>query len=214
MGPILFINPNSSQKVTDGMAEAVVPFAAAWVPGFECFSLPDGPATISTDMDVAEAAIGLAQVVRDRPDAAAYVIGCFSDPGLEVMRSLTDRPVIGFQAAGVLAAMARADLYGIITLGPLSRHRHRLRLRQSGLLDRFVGSIDLGGVSAEAVGHDPDTYEKSRAAGTELVARGAQAVVLGCAGFAPQRARLEDALGLPVIDPVAAAAGMALAAVL
>ena len=41
---------------------------------------------------------------------------------------------------------------------------------------------------------------------------GAEILVLGCAGMARYRARLEDALGVPVIDPTQAATAMAIAA--
>ena len=211
-GPILFINPNSSRKVTDSIAQAVRPFASAWDAGFECLTLDDGPSTIATDLDVAQAGLALSRLVQERSDAAAYVVGCFSDPGLETMRSLTDKPVLGLQQAGVLAAMSRADQFGIISLGPSAKVRHRLMLRQAGVSQRFVGSVDLGGASAESVGYDPDTFEKSCAAGRRLVEMGADIVVLGCAGFAPQRRKIEAAVGVPVIDPVLAAAGLALAA--
>jgi Asp/Glu/hydantoin racemase len=40
--------------------------------------------------------------------------------------------------------------------------------------------------------------------------RGADVIVMGCAGFAQHRAALEEALGLPVVDPTQAAVGMAL----
>jgi Asp/Glu/hydantoin racemase len=42
---------------------------------------------------------------------------------------------------------------------------------------------------------------------------GAEAVVMGCAGMARHRRPLEDALGIPVIDPTQAAVTMALGAV-
>jgi allantoin racemase len=42
---------------------------------------------------------------------------------------------------------------------------------------------------------------------------GAGAVVMGCAGMARMRLPLEDALGIPVIDPTQAATTMALGAV-
>ncbi len=42
---------------------------------------------------------------------------------------------------------------------------------------------------------------------------GAQVLVLGCAGMARYRARLEAALEVPVIDPTQAAVAMAIAAV-
>jgi len=42
---------------------------------------------------------------------------------------------------------------------------------------------------------------------------GAQAIVMGCAGMARHRRPLEEALGIPVIDPTQAAVTMALGAV-
>ena len=50
--------------------------------------------------------------------------------------------------------------------------------------------------------------------GTALRARGAGAVILGCAGMARHRPGLEAALGIPVIDPTQAAVAMAMGAVL
>ena len=41
----------------------------------------------------------------------------------------------------------------------------------------------------------------------------ADVLVLGCAGMARYRARLEAALGVPVIDPTQAAVAMAIAAI-
>jgi Asp/Glu/hydantoin racemase len=42
---------------------------------------------------------------------------------------------------------------------------------------------------------------------------GAEAIVMGCAGMARHRRALEEALGVPVIDPTQAAVTMALGAV-
>ena len=42
----------------------------------------------------------------------------------------------------------------------------------------------------------------------------ADVIVLGCAGLSAHRAKLENALGRPVVDPTQAAVAMALGAVL
>ena len=42
---------------------------------------------------------------------------------------------------------------------------------------------------------------------------GADVVVLGCAGMADYRAAMEEALGIPVVDPTQAAVSHAIAAV-
>ncbi|OYY77109.1 MAG: Asp/Glu racemase, partial [Rhizobiales bacterium 35-66-30] len=56
------------------------------------------------------------------------------------------------------------------------------------------------------------TRERMIAAGAFLRdAQQADVLILGCAGMARHRAALEDALGLPVIEPSRAATAMALA---
>ena len=47
----------------------------------------------------------------------------------------------------------------------------------------------------------------------DSLAHGAHVVVMGCAGMAQYRRVLEDAIGVPVVEPTQAAAGMALARV-
>ncbi len=213
-GPILFINPNSSVKVTEGIAAALAPLQLLSGPEFEAVCVPHGPATIASAEDAARAAVDVLEVARNRPDCSAYVIACFSDPGLDVLRAVLPQPVLGLQEASILTAMARADLYGIIALGRRSVARHRLRLRQMGVLERMVEELPLNDASAEDVGHSEEVFEEALRLGQRLKNGGAGALVLGCAGFAPRRAALEERLQMAVIDPVQAAGGMALIATL
>ncbi|MGR3804748.1 aspartate/glutamate racemase family protein [Marinibacterium profundimaris] len=209
-GKILIINPNSSAAVTQGIRDAIAHLAPPSGPAFEVTDLPESPATIMSGEDVAVAALGFANAVRARPDAAAYVSACFSDPGVDISRPLVPAPVIGIQEAGMLTAMAVADRFGIIALSPMSVARHRVRIRAMGVESRLAGELALPGVSAEASGRDPAVYDRCVSLGRELGEMGAGAVVLGCAGMAPVRARLEQEIGIKVIDPVQAAAAMAL----
>ncbi|WP_428928888.1 aspartate/glutamate racemase family protein [Marinibacterium sp. SX1] len=207
---IVIINPNSSAAVTQGIREAIAHLAPPSGPAFDVSDLPDSPETIMSSEDVAVAGLGFADALRARPDAAAYVSACFSDPGVEMSRRLVPAPVIGIQEAGILTAMAVADLYGIIALSPMSVARHRIKIRSMGVESRLAGELALPGVSAEASGRDPQVYDLCVDLGRQLREMGAGAVVLGCAGMAPIRARLQDDIGIAVIDPVQAAAAMAL----
>ncbi|SNR68776.1 aspartate/glutamate racemase family protein [Puniceibacterium sediminis] len=206
---ILVINPNSAASVTRGIAAALAPLGDH----FAVTDLPQSPATIASDEDVARAGIGVAELVQ-KMAADAYVTACFSDPGLDLARSLTGKPVFGIQEAGILTAMARADLFGIIALGPKSIPRHRRKIRMMGVEARLAGELALSGVSAEASGRDETVYAEVRATAERLGEMGAGAIVLGCAGMAPIRARLESDTGLIVIDPVMAGGAMALGSVL
>ena len=81
-----------------------------------------------------------------------------------------------------------------------------------GLMDRMANERAIGMSVAEASGEAalPRMIEIGRALQQE---DGAGAIVMGCAGMARHRQPLEQALGIPVIDPTQAAVTMALGAV-
>lgn len=213
-GPIVVINPNSSEAVTQAIAEALKPLHRPGGPVFETMRIADGPATIATMAHAMKAGLRIADIVKARPDASAFVSACFSDPGVDLCRTLVPQPVFGIQEAGILTAMAHADLFGIVALGPASIARHRLRIRQMGVEARLAGELGLDNASAESAGSNDAIYAQTLTLGAQLKEKGAGAIVLGCAGFSPRRAQLEKALGIAVIDPVVAAGAMALGSVI
>lgn len=212
-GPIVVINPNSNQSVTDGVDAALEVFRLPGAPVIEALTLAEGPFGIESQIDSDAVILPLVRMVENRPDASSFVIACYSDPGLEACRTCSDAPVFGIQESGILTALARGDRVGVIALSPASIDRHRRYLRRMGVLDRIAGerAVNLS-VHDTAVGSD--TGEKLREVGTQLIADGAEVLVLGCAGMAGHRAALEYALGVPVIDPTQAAVSMALGTVL
>lgn len=212
-GRVLLINPNSNPAVTAGMAEAVAPLALPGGPVMECVTLEEGPFGVETMRDVEAVTLPLARMVTERTDADAFVIACFSDPGLAVCREATRKPVLGIQECAVMAALCVADRYGTVALGPASIKRQRRHARQLGVAGRWAGARPLNLSVAE--GERPEAFGRVEAVARALVEEdGAEAILLGCAGMARHRAPLEAALGVPVIDPVQAAAAQALGLVL
>lgn len=212
-GPILFINPNSTEEVTEGIRAAVAPYVLRDGPAFECVTITESPSTIMTDDDVAFAAGRLADLAESRPDASAIVICCFSDPGLALTRSRVRIPVIGCQEAGIMTALMRARKFGIVALSPKSIPRHMRRIEEMGVASRLAAEEGLDFVSALDAGTSDAVFADTVEIGKRLIAAGAGALVPGCAGFAPRRRQLESVLGIPVVDPVQAAAVIALGAV-
>lgn len=210
---ILVVNANSNEAVTAGMAEALEPFRFAGGPAIDCVSLREGPFGIESQADIESVTLPLARLVAREP-ASAYVIACFSDPGLQVCREATRAPVFGVREAGVLTAMARADRFGIIAIQTRSIRRHLKALREIGAIGRLAGDRALEMSVAETASGDA-TFARMLAVGRRLRDEdGADAIVLGCTGMARHRAPLETELGVPVIDPTQAAVAMALGAVL
>ena len=209
---ILVINPNSNPAVTQGLEDALKPLGFEGGPELVCQSLAEGPFGIESQADVDGVAMPLRRLVEGDNSSAAFVIACYSDPGLQVCREGTDRPVFGIAECGVLTALARAETFGVIAIAQRSIPRHMRYLRQMGLTDRLAGERPLELSVAESASEK--TLPRMIEVGRELKDEdGANAIVMGCAGMARHRKPLEDALGIPVIDPTQAAVTMAIGAV-
>ena len=212
MPRIHVVNPNSNKDVTRGIDEAVQPLRFADGPDIVCSTLADGPFGIETQEHVESVALPLRRLVERDNESDAFIIACYSDPGLHVCREGTARPVFGIAECGVLTALARAERFGVIAIKQRSIARHIRYLRQMGLTDRLAGERPLELSVAESASDKtlPRMIEVGRALKEQ---DGANAIVMGCAGMARHRAPLEDALGIPVIDPTQAAVTMALGTV-
>lgn len=213
IGPIVVINPNSNQAVTDGLTAALSAFQVPGGPAVDCVTLTEGPFGIESQVHSDQVVLPMLQLAKGRSDASAFVIACYSDPGIDALRSVLTVPVMGIQESGVLTALARADRIGIIGISSASERRHRLYMRRMGVLDRVAGERALN-MSVDETARGTGTFAKLVEVGRALQADGAEALVLGCAGMAVHRAPLEAELGLPVIDPSQAAVAMALGCVL
>jgi allantoin racemase len=210
---ILVVNPNSNEAVTKGLADALAPIVFEDGPEIECVTLKEGPYGIETQEHVDSVALPLRRLVAGSNGVDAFIIACYSDPGLHGCREATSRPVFGINEAGVLTALARGERFGVIAIGQPSIRRHVRYTRQMGLMDRFAGERPLN-MSVAETASGQETLDRMIEIGKELRdTDGADVIVMGCAGMARHRRPLEAALGVPVIDPTQAAATMAIGAV-
>ncbi len=212
MARILVLNPNSSEKVTDSIRRSVAGLAATTNHQLVFERLPEAPLGIESDKDVET----VAPMVRERAlagGADALVIACFSDPGVEDTRAtVTEIPVIGIAEAGYYAALQFGRRFGVVSLGPASIARHAVRIAVLGITARLAGdrSADL---TVEQSGDEGLSRERVIETGKTLAGRdGADVIVLGCAGMGNQRPFLQQAIGLPVVDPVQAGVAAAISA--
>jgi allantoin racemase len=210
---IRVVNPNSNETVTRSLDAALDALRFENGPEIVCSTLAEGPFGIETQADVESVVMPLRRLVEVDNSSDAFVIACYSDPGLHVCREGTPRPVFGIAECAVLTALARAGRFGVIAVGQRSIARHMRYLRQMALIERLAGERPLEMSVAETASGDK-TLQRMVEVGRRLKEEdGAEAVVMGCAGMARHRRALEDALGIPVIDPTQAAVTMALGAV-
>lgn len=210
---ILVINPNSNDNVTRGIADALSCFSLSDGPQIDCHTLREGPYGIETQEDVESVALPLRRLIAGHNDVDAFVIACYADPGLQVCREATRRPVFGINECGILTAFGRGDRFGVIAIAQGSIRRHVRYMRQMGLLDRLAGERPLNMSVAETASGEHTRARMIEAGKSLRDDCGADVIVMGCAGMARHRRTLEEALGIPVIDPTQAAVAMAIGAV-
>ena len=211
MPRILVINPNSSAACTAGIGAAVAPFRVPGGAVVDVVGLAEGPPAILSWRDWHGVVEPLCRLVEGNA-ADVYVIACASDPGLEAVRGLTGRPVLGVFRCAVAAAMARAERFGVIAIVEASKARHMAALRAMGLEGRLAAEVAMN-VSMAALLDPAAARAGLLAAGRACVAAGAQILVLGCTGMAGHRAAIEDAAGVGVVEPCQAGVAMGLLAV-
>ena len=214
MSRILVINPNSSASVTAAIDDAVAPLRLPGGPTIECITLAEGPAGIATQRDADSVILPLCRLVDRELTADAFVLACFSDPGLHAVREAAgNRPVMGIAEWGLLRALTLGERFGIVALSASSVRRQQRLVRQMGLEGRYAGSWPVDLSAADTTGDDVGA--RLADAGRALVReRGADVIVLGCAGMVRHRAAIAAATDRPVVEPSQQAVIAALGAVL
>ena len=211
---IIVINPNSNEHVTSSMNTALEPLRLTNGPIIRSVTNVDGPSGIESQQDADTAALQVVDIIKRNNSADAFVIACFSDPGIFAAREVTNKPVFGIAESGILTALSLGSSFGILAILDTSVPRHVRYIRSLGLEKRFAGDLAIGLGVAE-LSDEKKTFHRLLEVGRKLRDNHESSVlILGCAGMARYRHDLQERLGIPVVDPSQAAVSMAVSAVL
>jgi allantoin racemase len=208
---ILVINPNSTEAVTRSMNEACEPLRTRGGPAIECITLKEGPPGVESQQDADSVVRPLLRIVSEREkEHAAFVIACFSDPGIHAVREVTKKPVLGIAECGILTALTLGHKFGVIAILRKSIARHLRYIATLGVADRLAADLPIG-LGVTELADEKKTFGRMVEIGKRLRdERDADVVVMGCAGMAGYRRPLQDAIGIPVVEPTQAAVAMAI----
>ncbi|MEH6630483.1 MAG: aspartate/glutamate racemase family protein [Halopseudomonas aestusnigri] len=205
---ILVINPNSSQTVTQGIERGIESLKNLYNANITCTQIENAPKAIETKEHIAEIEPLISQLIS-KSNADAFVIACFSDPGVSILRQSGVSNIYGIAECGMLIAAGQPGPFGIISILPASIPRHALQVSAIGLGSRLAGDVALNLGVLELDNQDlakPRLEKIGKQLRDEM---GAKSLILGCAGMAGYRNWLQDILGIPVIDPCRAAVSIA-----
>ena len=195
-GTIFVINPNSSETVTAGIDAAVEPLRSSDGPQIACVTLAEGPPGIQSQRDV-DSVIGplLKTAAKFENAASAFVVACFSDPGMHSLREQSRLPVLGIAECGVLTALTLGQRFGVIAILPNSVPRHLRYFGAMGVTDRLAADLPVGLGVAELADAGQTLDRMTDVGETLRDVHGADVLVMGCAGMASYREPLERTLG-------------------
>ncbi|MGQ9645008.1 MAG: aspartate/glutamate racemase family protein [Thermodesulfobacteriota bacterium] len=207
---IMVINPNTSKSMTDHLRQELGRIKR---PDAELTVVcPErGPDTIESAYDEAYAIPPTLELVKkaNQEGYDAVIIACFSDPGLEAAKEISEIPVIGIEEVTLHIAAMLGARFTVLT-----PRRERIPSKREDVcrrgLEHFLASIRSLDLSVAETDAEPEkTKRRVMEIAKQAVEDGAEVIILGCAGMAGYAPELESRLGVKVLDPSAVALKMA-----
>lgn len=200
---ILCINPNSSQEVTEGIEKICRKYSLSDTE-VEVKYIKEAPPGIESYHDAAISEKYLLDKFEEwKEQYDGFIVACHSDIGVDLLRELTDKPVIGIGEASMLFALPLGHKFSILSLKRKKIPQKEDLVKKYGLINRCA-SIRATGLGV--IANYQEKKEKLIQEGMKAVEEdGAEILILGCAGMAGIDKEIEKIVGVPVIDGVVSA---------
>jgi allantoin racemase len=207
MPTALILNPNTSEGMTtDIEATARRVFLPPWNCIVAC--APAGPESLESWSDYYLASVAILPVVEQYPNVDGIVLACFGDPGLYLLKESCSVPVVGIAEASISLAMLLGARFGILAGMRRAIELMDSMVRTYGLESRYAGTASLDMRVLDFAKERSATLSVLENASRRLRERGAEVVLLGCAGLTAFVQDLQAKVEMPVIDPVEAGCRM------
>ena len=200
---ILVINPNSSVEMTQSI-ENVLQQIKRSDTEVTVIRTEGAPTAIQSATDAALATPYVLEQVRKANEGGvdAIVLACFSDPGLEPAREISDVLVLGIQETTLHIAAMLGHKYSVLTplAGRIASKEQDMRRFKA---ESSCASVRALGMTVAETESDPKrTKARILAVAREAIEQdGAEVMVLGCAGMVGYAEDVERELGIVVLDP-------------
>jgi len=203
---ILYINP---VRDDDPQEMAILTGVVDAQTQLEYRSLGTGPEHLQYKTYRAAILMQLVSMIKQAENEGfdAVIVGCFLDPGLEEGREITeDTLVVGPGEASTHIAVTLGNKFSVLVTHKNAIPEMEAHLKNRGLWDKLATfkSVEIGVLELQQ--DRQATLRRFREAAKEAIEKdGAEVIILGCTGAHGFFERLQQDLGVPVIDPGIAA---------
>ena len=203
----LVVNPNTSASMTADIERTA---AGVFLPPWSCVvaASPAGPESLESWRDYALAAVDVLPLLDTHDDCDGIVLSCFGDPGLYGLKELAEVPVVGIAEASMSMALLVGGKFGILAGMDRAKPLMDSMVRTYGLDARYAGTESLSMRVLEFDRNRSATLDRLAETCALLLERGADVVILGCAGLSGYKDELMSRVPVLAIDPVEAGCRM------
>lgn len=199
---ILILNPNTSEEMTKDIEITIEKYKSSDVE--TVVTKPDfGAQSLESFYDYTLAAFGCIRLLeKEKNNYDGVLIACFGDPGLYSIKEMLDYPVIGIAESSIMMANLMGQKFGLLVALDKAVALMTDMVGQYGMRERCAAIEPLNISVLDVEKNKEESIKKLIEVGKKAVSKGAEVLILGCAGMTGMKERIEKELGVPVIDPV------------
>ncbi len=205
---ILLINPNSSEAMTADIRKSAA-YAESESVSIDVVRMPNSPHVLESFADYTEAGKEVVKYLRElnRDGAFPYdgvVLACMGDPCLFGVKEACPVPLVGIAESAISLALLTGYKFTIVAASSKAKPMMDSMVLQYGMTARMA-SVEALDQPIDAFMADPDILREGiRKISKTAKEKGAEVLLLGCAGMTMLTEEMDHLSDLPVIDPVIA----------
>lgn len=195
---ILIINPNSSEEMTAAIEKSAKEYANN---EFEvvCKSTNGAPKFIGKYEDHVRIGVEMINMVKENENSFdAFIIACHGDPNIDAIKEITNKVVVGIGEASMKMASILGHSFSVIT------PEEKIIPSKHALIRKYNLEDVVASVRAPKHNNGESSLEERllEAAKTAIKEDLAEVIVLGCAGYSGLDKKIQNEVGIPVLDGV------------
>ncbi len=208
MKKLLVINPNSSEEMTRDIQNTVsYAVDAAW--SIDVVRMPGSPHVLESFTDYTQAGAQVIAYLQSLKQQGPFpydgvVLACMGDPCLYAVKEACPVPLVGIAEAGLSMALLAGYKFSILASSQKAKPMMESMVMMYGLTERMA-SVETFAQPIDSFMEDPEVLRSGIRRTAEMaVAKGADVLLLGCAGMTMLSRELSSLSHIQIIDPIKA----------
>lgn len=204
MKRILVINPNTSVEMTKQCELTVKSIKSANF-DVDVISPSYGPRSLESFYEYTLAGFASIREYKNySKEHHGVLLACFGDPCLYGLKNVTTCPTIGIAEASFAVSCVMGQRFGLLVTTKSAIPMMFDLVRQYGFESRCASIETINTSVLDTEANKAESINKLIEAGKTAIAKGAEVLILACAGMTGMKSKIEEELSVPVIDPVEA----------